>query len=101
MAKPKALQAGYFVALGLLPGTAPHNCYIGLVQAVDEYGIRINLADWDDELERVRTHTEDIFVTWVNITSMLVCTEEEPVRRFLRDKAPLWQSEVESMAKEG
>ena len=101
MAKSETIRTGYFVALCLIPGTAPCNCYIGLVQAVDEYGIRINLAEWDDELDGVRKYTEDFFAPWVSIASILVCTEEEPVRRFIKDKAPAWKAEVEAMDIEG
>jgi hypothetical protein len=28
---------------------------------------------------------------------MLVCTQEEPTRRFVRDRAPKWKSQVEAM----
>ncbi len=100
MAKVQTIRPGYFVAISLIPGTAPCNCYIGLVQAADEFGIRVNLVEWDDELDGVKKYTEDLFVPWINITSMLVCTEEEPVRRFVRDKAPAWKIQVESLATE-
>ena len=49
MAKPQAIRQGYYVAISLVPETAPSNCYIGLVQAADEFGIRINLIHWDDK----------------------------------------------------
>ena len=45
MAKPQAIRAGYYVAISLVPGTAPCNCYIGLVQAVDEFGLRMDLEE--------------------------------------------------------
>lgn len=41
MPKPEVLKPGYFVAVSLIPETAPECCYIGLVQALDEYGIRM------------------------------------------------------------
>ena len=97
MAKPEAIKAGYLVAFALIPGTAPHNCYIGLVKAADEYGIRITPMFWDNDLDDIRGSTEDIFIPWININSMLVCTEDEPAKRFIRDKAKKWQAEVESM----
>ncbi len=96
MAKPQAIRPGYYVAIGLEPGTAPCNSYIGLVQAADEYGIRINLVRWDDELDVIGMQTEDFFAPWASITSMLVCTERQPTRRFVRDKAPAWQADMES-----
>ena len=97
MAKPETIKMGYLVAVGLVPGTAPRNCYVGRVEAVDEYGVRINLVDWDDKLDTVRVGMEDLFVTWASVTSILVCTEEEPKRRFLKEKAPKWKSEIESI----
>ena len=97
MVKPQAIKLGYYVAIGLEPGTAPNRCYIGLVIAVDEYGVRINVTHWDDSLDMIIRDTEDLFAPWVSITSMLVCTDEEPVRRFLRDKAPAWQSEMNAL----
>ena len=98
MVKPQAIKPGYFVALCLVPRTAPRSCYIGLVMAADEYGIRINLVHWDDNLDMIVRETEDFFATWQSITSMLVCTEEEPSRRFLRDKTKVWLTAVESMS---
>ena len=92
MAKPMAIQSGYCVAVSLLPGTAPHNCYIGRVDVVDEYGIRLNLVHWDDELDMVGGYTESLFVPWSNISSMLVNTEKQPTRRFMADRAPKWQA---------
>ena len=97
MAKPTTIRPGYFVAISLMPGTAPANCYIGLVQAADEYGLRINMVEWDNELDGVKKYTEDLFIPWININSMLVCTEEEPVRRFVKDRAPAWKAQVEAM----
>jgi hypothetical protein len=94
MPKPDALKPGYFVAVSLIPETAPECCYIGLVQALDEYGMRMTQVEWDDQLDGVKQFSEDIFVPWVNINSMLVCTHEEPTRRFVRDKAPAWKAKV-------
>lgn len=89
------------MAVSLMPGTAPRRCYIGLVQIADEYGVRMNIVDWDDGSNRIRVHSEDLFAPWTSITSMLVCTQEEPKRRFLKDGAPAWQAEVESMDTKG
>ena len=99
MAKPQAIREGYYVALCLVPGTAPQNCCIGLVTATDEYGIRINQVHWDDKLDVIAVSTEDFFFPWENIDSSLVCTPEHPTRRFVRDRAPQWRSEIESMRK--
>ena len=97
MSKPRAIRSGYYVAVSLLPGTAPSSCYTGLVQATDEYGIRINPVHWDDELDVVVRHTEDLFVPWESITSILVCTEDQPTRRFVRDRATAWQADIQAM----
>ena len=99
MAKPDVLKPGYFVAVSLIPETAPECCYIGLVQVLDEYGIRMTQVEWDDQLDGVKQFSEDIFVPWVNVNSMLVCTQEEPTRRFVRDRAPKWKAQVEAMYK--
>jgi hypothetical protein len=97
MAKPSVLKPGYFVAVSLIPETAPECCYIGLVQVLDEYGVRMTQVEWDDQLDGVKQFSEDIFVPWVNVNSMLVCTHEEPIRRFVRDRAPAWKKQVVSM----
>ncbi len=99
MAKPEVIKPGYFVAVSLIPGTAPECCYIGLVQVLDEYGVRITQVEWDDQLDGVKQFSEDIFVPWVNVNSMLVCTEQEPTRRFIKDRAPAWKRKVEAMYK--
>ena len=96
MAKPRAIRPGYHVAISLVPKTAPNNCYIGLVQDADEFGVRINLVHWEDELDVIGGYTEGLFLPWASITSILVCTEEQPTRRFVRDKAPEWQAKMES-----
>ena len=96
MAKPQAIQPGYYIAIGLEPGTAPERCYVGLLMAADEFGVRINMVRWDDSLDVIIRDTEDLFSPWSSITSMLVCNKEEPVRRFLRDKAPAWRKQLNS-----
>ncbi len=97
MAKPQAVRPGYYVAIALEPGMAPADCYIGLVVAADEYGVRINLVRWDHELDVVVRETEDLFLPWVSINSMLVCNEDQPSRRFLVQRAPAWQADIEKM----
>lgn len=99
MAKPMVLKPGYFVAVSLIPETAPECCYIGLVQVLDEYGVRMTQVEWDDQLDGVKQFSEDIFIPWVNVNSMLVCTQQEPTRRFIRDRAPAWKAQVEAMYK--
>ena len=97
MVKPATVQAGYCVAVSLLPGTAPDNCYVGMVEALDEYGIRVNLVHWDDKLDMIGGYTESLFVPWANITSILVSTDKQPTRRFMTDRAPKWQRQMESL----
>jgi hypothetical protein len=99
MAKPEVLKPGYFVAVSLIPETAPECCYIGLVQVLDEYGVRMTQVEWDDQLDGVKQFSEDIFMPWVNVNSMLVCTQQEPTRRFVRDRAPAWKAQIEAMYK--
>ncbi|MFC1914092.1 hypothetical protein ACFLXF_02325 [Chloroflexota bacterium] len=97
MAKPQAIRPGYYAAIGLALGTAPGNCYVGLIMAADEYGVRINLVHWDDDLDMVSRETEDLFIPWSSITSMLVCNEDQPSRRFLTLRAPAWQRGMKSL----
>jgi hypothetical protein len=97
MAKPPTIQPGYCVAVHLLPETAPEDCYIGMVEATDEYGILINLVHWDDKLDMIGGYTESLFVPSMNINSMLVSTEVQPTRRFMADRARKWKSQIETM----
>ena len=101
MPKPKTIRPGFYVAICLAPGMAPGCCYVGMVNEADEYGVRINLVSWDDSLDMVAKETEDLFAPWTSITSMLVCTDEEPSMHFLRDEVPKWRAGVESMCSTG
>jgi len=75
MVKPESIKAGYIVSVEMIPGRAPNSCYIGLVKATDKHGIRINPAKWDDNLAEVRLSTEDFYIPWIDINSMLACTD--------------------------
>jgi hypothetical protein len=97
MAKIQAIQPGYCVAVHLMQDTAPENCYIGLVEVADEYGILINLVHWDDKLDMLGGYTESLFVPWININSMLISTERQPTRRFMTDRARKWKAQIEAM----
>lgn len=97
MAKTQTIQAGYCVAVYVVPETAPHNCYIGMVEVADEHGILINLVHWDNDLDMLGGYTESIFIPWVNINSILISTDKQPTRRFMTDRAPKWQAQIESM----
>ena len=97
MAKTQAIQPGYCVAVHLIPETAPDNCYIGMVEVVDENGILINLVHWDDKLDMLGGYSESLFVPWLNINSMLISTEKQPTRRFMTDRARKWKSKIEAM----
>jgi hypothetical protein len=97
MAKTHAVLPGYCVAVHLMPETAPENCYIGVVDVVDEHGILINLVHWDDKLDMLGGYTESIFVPWMNINSMLISTENQPTRRFMADRARKWKYRIEAM----
>ena len=97
MAKTQAIQPGYCVAVHLMPETAPDNCYIGMVDVVDEQGILINLVHWDDKLDMMGGYTESLFVPWGNIKSMLISTERQPTRRFMADRARKWKIQIEAL----
>ena len=100
MARIDTIQPGYCVAVHLLPGTAPESCYIGMVEAVDDHGIMINLVHWDDKLDMLGGYTEGLFIPWKNINSILVSTETQPTRRFMTDRARKWQAQIEAMSEE-
>ncbi len=97
MAKTQTIQPGYCVAVNTVPETAPESCYIGMVEAVDEHGILINLVHWDDKLDMLGGYSESLFVPWVNIDAILVSTEQQPTRRFMTDRATKWKSRVEAL----
>ncbi len=97
MAKTEAIQPGYCIAVHLIPDTAPENCYLGVVDVVDQHGILMNLVHWDDKLDMVGGYTESLFVPWGNIKSMLISTEKQPTRRFMADKARKWTEQIEAM----
>ena len=97
MAKPQAVKINSFVAVSLEAGTAPNNCYIGVVEDVDEYGLRINLIHWDEELDMVGGYTESLFLPWKNVTSILISAEERPTKRFLSMRAKSWQAKIEAL----
>lgn len=97
MAKTEAIQPGYCVAVHLIPDTAPENCYIGVVDIVDQHGILMNLVHWDDKLDMLGGYTESLFIPWDNINSMLINTEKQPTRRFMADRARKWKLQIESM----
>ncbi|MGD0795274.1 MAG: hypothetical protein ABR958_06795 [Dehalococcoidales bacterium] len=97
MAKTEAIQPGYCIAVHLMPDTAPENCYIGIVDVVDQHGILMNLVHWDDKLDMMGGYTESLFVPWGNIKSMLISTERQPTRRFMADKALKWKQKIDNM----
>jgi hypothetical protein len=97
MARTDTIQPGYQVAVHLLPETAPENCYIGEVEAVDDYGLLINLVHWDDKLDTVTGHTESLFIPWININSMLVSRDTQPTRLFMTDRARKWKAQIDAM----
>ena len=97
MPKVLAIQPGHCVAVCLVPESAPCNCYIGVVEVTDEYGIMINLVHWDDKLDMLGGYSESLFIPWFNINSILVSTESQPTRRFMVDRAPKWMKQIEAM----
>ena len=59
MAKTQTIQPGYCVAVHLEPETAPDNCYIGMVEIVDDHGIvRQGLRTYLDLLDDIEVTGE-------------------------------------------
>ena len=99
MAKSQAIKEGDCVAVSLWPETAPNNCYIGLVEIADDYGVRINLVHWDDKVDMLTGYTESLFMPWENISSILISATERPTKRFITSIGPNWCTKIESMRK--
>ena len=97
MAKPQVIKTNSLVAVSLEAGAAPENCYIGVVEEVDELGLRINLVNWVEELDMVGGYTESLFFPWRNVTSILISAEERPTKRFMSMKAKAWKAKIESL----
>ncbi len=100
MPKMQAIQPGYCAAIYIIPGTAPECCYIGVIEATDDFGILLNLVHWDDTIDMLGGYTESLFLPWCNVNSILVSTEKQPTRRFMADRAPKWKQNVESLFSE-
>ena len=73
MIKPESVKEGCLISVDLISGTAPYSCCIGLAKTANKYGIRMNPAKWD-KLNGIRSSKEDIYIPWVNVNSMLICT---------------------------
>ena len=74
MLKPESIKEGCVVSIGLLPGKAPNDCYIGLVIGSNKQGIKINPVKWDSKSDSMRLSREEFNIPWTNIDSILVCT---------------------------
>jgi hypothetical protein len=85
--EPELLEPGFLVALTLRPGAAPLRCYVGEVQHVGIWGIRLTLVDWISGLMT----GSDFVVPWSEITAILVGTPEHDIAMFGED-AKRWQT---------
>ncbi|MFC1969582.1 hypothetical protein ACFLVF_03745 [Chloroflexota bacterium] len=74
MITPESIEEGCLISMGLIPGTAPNSCYVGLVKSANKHGITMNPAKWDD-LDGIGLSKKDVYIPWPNINSMLICTE--------------------------
>lgn len=90
MSEP-ALKVGYWVALTLKAGTAPLRVYVGMIEAIDERGVRITLIDWISGI----ASSWDFFVPHVNIESALVGTQDHALDGFGKAAAE-WQEKMEA-----
>ncbi len=84
----RGLEVGFYAAICLRPDAAPLRCYVGLVEAVDEHGVRLTLIDWV-----LGAPTDyDLFVAWSEITAALVSTPDHDLHDFGR-RAGQWQQQ--------
>lgn len=87
-----SLSPGFVVNLTIREGAAPCRCYLGKIQDVDEYGIRITLADI------LGFCGYDLFVPWSNIESSLVSTPQHDPQGFY-EQGEAWYRYMEKMSK--
>jgi hypothetical protein len=80
------IEVGFVVALITdLPTST--KCYVGCVEAVDDYGVRMTLVDWFVGM----FVKEDLFVPWAHILGAAVWTEEHS---FREEYLARWQNSV-------
>lgn len=80
------IEVGFVVALMTdLPTRT--KCYVGCVEAVDEFGLRMTLVDWFVGM----FVKEDLFVPWSRVLGAAVWTEEHS---FRQEDLARWQNEV-------
>ena len=83
------LQRGWWVALTVEPDAAPLRVYVGVVEDVDEHGVRITLMDWFTG----NAAGWDFFAPWPVLQSALVATDEHDASSF-GDSAGKWQNRM-------
>jgi hypothetical protein len=80
-----SIQPGHLMAAVLKKELATLRCYVGEVQEVDEFGVRITLIDWF-----TGTFTRnDLFIPWSNLECALVATEEHNAQLFVEEAADM------------
>ena len=85
----EGLAVGFVVAVAIAPGSAPLDCYVGVIEAIDARGIRLTLIDWFISA----AVGWGLFVPWAGIMAVLVATTEHDVSRF-GDAAAVWQTDM-------
>lgn len=84
------LKTGWWVAVTLKPNTAPLRCYVGQIQALDAWGLRLTLVDWFTGMAA----GYDLYIPNANIESALVCTEKHDLEGFA-ERAGKWQEQMD------
>lgn len=79
--KNKGIATGFYAVIVVKPGITPERCYIGVVQATDDKGLRLTLIDWDVKA----FESWDLYVSWENIDSAMVATPQHSAQKFLED----------------
>lgn len=90
MVEKATLYKGNIVAITLRPNSAPLRSYVGEVQSVDQYGVRITLIDYVIG----KAVGFDVFVSWPEITSCLVATEQHSLDKGGNDEFLSWVSKM-------
>jgi len=80
------LEVSWWVAVVLKNRVAPLRCYVGQIQAKEEYGIRITCVDWISG----SASGQDLYLPLESIESALVATDDHDLKMFL-EAAAKWQ----------
>ena len=83
-----SITVGEMVAVGVAEGIAPHNLYLGAVEAVDVMGLRLALQD----IKTDKKLGYSLFLPWDAVLSILISPAGGDGKRFSQDVRQWWAS---------